>query len=89
MDDPRETVNEAIKTLFRPDELVVCWVLVSDVVRADGTRFVAHRAGGGHDGTERPMTWTALGMLSAAEAVAKSQILGSTEDAEDEGSPPD
>jgi hypothetical protein len=54
------------------------------VAGPDDTRYLAHRAGGGHDGHSNPMAWAALGMLRASMKVAEQQLLDITEDADDE-----
>jgi hypothetical protein len=78
-------VHEAIAGLLGEGEIAVSWVLTIDVAGVDGARYLAHRAGGGSDGAERPMVWTALGMLRAAVRIAENQLDDCTEDAGDDG----
>lgn len=79
-DDARRRVHEAIGGLLDDDEFAVCWCLTIDVAGSDDRRYLAHRAGGGLDGTENPMAWTALGMLRASMQCAEAQLLEGTED---------
>lgn len=58
------------------------WVVVMEIARPDGGRHLAHRGGGGLDGTDAPMCWTALGMLESGATIAREQVSESTEDAE-------
>lgn len=46
-------------------------------------RYLAHRAGGGTDGTDNPMVWTALGMLRASVGVAERQLEDWTAEPDD------
>ncbi len=77
-------VHEAISGLLREDEIAVAWTLTIDVAGADEVRYLAHRAGGGSDGNDKPMVWTALGMLRAGLQVAEDQLRDCTEDIEDD-----
>lgn len=77
-------VHEAIGELLGDGELAISWVLTIDVAGPDDLRYLAHRSGGGVDGGENPMAWTALGMLRASVGVAERQLLDMTEDADDE-----
>lgn len=77
----QQRVHEAIQGLLADGELAVCWTLTIDVARPDGGRHLHHHAGGGHDGRDWPMQWTALGMLEASAGVARAQLEeGRTED---------
>lgn len=78
-------VHEAMGLLLDDDEFALHWTLTIDVAGAEGRRYLAHRAGGGADGTDGPMVWTALGMLRASVGVAEAQLLDQTMDADDEG----
>lgn len=82
--EAKQRVHEAIGGLLDNGELAVCWVLTIDVAGQDGVRYLAHRAGGGVDGDENPMAWTALGMLRASVGVAEAQLHDMTESAEDD-----
>ena len=80
----QRAVHEALKLYLEEGELAVAWTLTIDVAGPDGNRYLAHRAGGGYDGTENPMAWTALGMLRASADVAEVQLRESTRDADDD-----
>lgn len=86
MSDGHALVHDAIHHLLDEGELPICWVLTIDVAGPDDTRYLAHRAGGGADGNDRPMAWAVLGMLRASAALAEQQLLDCTigEDDEDE-----
>ena len=77
-------VHEAIGDLLAEGEIAISWTLTVDVAGPDGTRYLAHRAGGGHDGTDAPMIWSALGMLRASVQVAEDQLRSCTEPPDDE-----
>jgi hypothetical protein len=79
-EEAQRAVHEATREYLAEDEIPVCWVLTVEVARSDGNHLI-HRAGGGFDGTENPMAWTALGMLEAAVRTAADQVADSTEDA--------
>lgn len=83
-EDPAEGVHEALKGYLDEGEIVVSWIVVIDVAGPDGQRYLAHRAGGGHDGTDPPMAWAALGMVAAAVGIAERQ-LAAMEGDPDEG----
>lgn len=80
---PRQVVHEAIGAMLGEGEIAVAWVLTIDVAGADGSRYLAHRAGGGHDGGDGPMAWTALGMLETAAGTARAQLHDMTTELED------
>lgn len=81
-DDAQARVHEAIGALLDEGEIVVGWTLTIDVAGPDETRYLAHRAGGGIDGDDSPMVWTALGMLRASVQVAEDQLRRCTLDHE-------
>ena len=83
-DEALRRVHDAIGGLLNDDEFAVGWCLTIDVAGPDDRRYLAHRAGGGLDGTEAPMVWTALGMLRSSMQVAEDQLRESTQDAEDD-----
>lgn len=83
-DDARREAHEAIGGLLEDGEIAVAWTLTIDVAGPDERRYLAHCAGGGHDGTDQPMMWAALGMLRASVQVAEEQLRDSTEDADGE-----
>lgn len=58
--------------------LITSWVAVMEVATPEG-RYLAHRAGGGSDGQEAPLAWTALGMLRSGAALAEQQIREESE----------
>lgn len=68
-------VHEALQPYLEDDEIAVSWVLTIEVAGVmRGTRGLAHRAGGGDDGTHPPTPWGALGMLVASSDVAREQL---------------
>lgn len=73
-------VHDAIGGLLDEGELALNWVLTIDVAGPDETRYLAHRAGGGIDGTDNPMVWAAIGMLRAGLVTAEAQLLDVTAD---------
>lgn len=83
-DEARRRVHEAIGGLLDEGEIALSWCLTIDVAGPDQIRYLAHRSGGGIDGTDSPMAWTALGMLRASVGLAERQVIGMTETCEDE-----
>jgi hypothetical protein len=83
-EDAQRKVHDAIGGLLREGEIAVGWTLTIDVAGPDDGRYLAHRAGGGIDGSSSPMAWTALGMLRAGAACAQQQLLEATVDHEDD-----
>lgn len=83
-EEAQSRVHEAIGGMLDEGEIAISWVLTIDVAGPDDTRYLAHRAGGGHDGQDAPMAWTALGMLRASAALAEAQLLDMTVDRDDE-----
>jgi hypothetical protein len=83
-DEAMMRVHDAMAGLLDEGELVSQWVLTMDVVGPDDTRYLAHRAGGGGDGLDRPTAWTALGMLEASAQLARDQLRMHTTDTQDE-----
>lgn len=83
-DEAARAVHDGVGLYLDEDEIAVSWVLTIDVAGPDGRRYLAHRAGGGHDGADAPMAWTALGMLQSSVRLAEDQMAGSTVDREDE-----
>ena len=86
---PESVVHDALRAMLDEDELAISWVLTIDVAGPDGTRYLAHRAGGGADGTDKPMVWTALGMLEASVELAREQLLDATVDSDDDEDAPE
>lgn len=84
-EDAQRKVHDAIGSMLDDDEFAMGWVLTIDVAGPDDRRYLAHRAGGGADGTDSPMMWTALGMLRASAQVAEAQLAEGTVDHEDDG----
>jgi hypothetical protein len=74
-DHPAVAVHAAIGDYLDEGEIAVAWTLTIDVAGPDGTRYLAHRAGGGMDGTDAPTVWTALGMLRAGLLAAEQQVF--------------
>lgn len=83
-EEAQRHVHDAIGGLLDEGELAIAWVLTIDVAGPEDVRYLAHRAGGGHDGGNSPMAWTALGMLRASVGLAEAQLLEYTRDTEDE-----
>jgi hypothetical protein len=83
-DDSRQRLHDAITETLDDGELAVCWVLTIDVAGRGDSRYLAHRSGGGCDGDDAPMAWTALGMLRASVGVAENQLISMTIDVEDD-----
>lgn len=73
-EEAQRAVHQAITGFLDEGEIAVCWTLTIDVAGPDERRYLAHRAGGGHDGTDHPMAWTALGMMRASCQVAEDQM---------------
>lgn len=51
-DEAHTHVHKAVQGLLREGEVAISWVLTIDVAGPDQSRYLAHRAGGGHDSTE-------------------------------------
>lgn len=83
-EDAQRKVHEAIKAFLRDGEIAINWVLTIDVAGPDDMRYLAHRSGGGVDGTDNPMAWAALGMHETAADLARMQLDQMIETAEDE-----
>lgn len=83
-DQAARDVHKALSGFLDEGEIAVGWCLTIDVAGPDDLRYLVHRAGGGVDGTDAPMMWTALGMLKASANVAADQLRECTTDA-DEG----
>lgn len=78
----RAAIHAVLQDHLGDDQIAVAWFLIVDVAGADGTRGLQHRAGGGAEGHDAPMTWTVLGMLTAAADLARAQMSDSAEDAD-------
>jgi hypothetical protein len=83
-DDAKRRLHEAIGAVLDEGEIAVSWCLTIDVAGPDDIRYLAHRAGGGIDGQDNPMAWTALGMLRASVQCAEEQLSQMTVDLDDE-----
>jgi hypothetical protein len=79
-EDAKATLHHAIQGILDDGEIAIAWVLTVDVAGPEDVRYLAHRAGGGGDGHDNPMAWTALGMLRASVGVAERQLADQTED---------
>lgn len=86
-DTARRAVHDALREYLEEGELAISWVVTIDVVGVDGGRYLLHRAGGGHDGTDGPMSWTALGMLRASARLAEDQVAEQSPELGDEDEP--
>ncbi len=82
-DEAARQVQDALAQYLGTDELVIGWCVVIDIAGPDDRRYLAHRAGGGHDGQDSPMAWTALGMLRASAQCAEDQLRQGTHDTEE------
>ena len=76
--EAQRAVHEAVSSYIDEGGLVVGWTLMLDVVAPDGRRCLATRSGGGHDGTEPPTAWTALGMLRSGMQDCEDALSAST-----------
>ncbi len=83
-EDAQRKVHDAIGSMLDDDEFAMGWTLTIDVAGPDDRRYLAHRAGGGADGIDCPMAWTALGMLRAGASCVEQQLLENTVDHDDE-----
>lgn len=84
-------VHAALAGYLREGELVVAWHVTIEVVAQDGVRYLAHRAGGGMDGSVRPTVWAVSGMLESAQVDVGDQLRRMTAevDGEEPGSDAD
>lgn len=82
IEQARAAVHEALRSFLDDGEIAIAWVLTIDVAGPDNRRYLAHRAGGGADGQDLPMAWTALGMMRSSMQVAERQMSNSESDAE-------
>lgn len=80
----QSAVHDALAGYLDEGEIAIAWTLTIDVAGPDGERYLAHRAGGGHDGTSEPQVWAAIGMLTASLQVAEDQLRDCTVDVDDE-----
>ena len=80
----QRAVHEALAGMLDDGEIAVGWCLTIDVIGPNDVRYLAHRAGGGADGTENPTAWAALGMLQASVDVARDQIRDCTIESDDD-----
>lgn len=72
------TLHDAVGGLLKDGEIAVAWTLTIDVAGPDRRRYLAHRAGGGNDGGDPPVMWTAWGMLMASANDAANQLAEHT-----------
>ncbi len=84
-DDAARAVHDALKKYLDDGEIAISWCLTIDVAGPDDVRYLAHRSGGGVDGTDGPMAWAALGMLRASMKLAERQLAAMSVDPEDDG----
>lgn len=83
-DDAHQRLHAAIEDWLGEGEIAIHWVLTIDVAGPEGLRYLAHRSGGGHDGSQQPMCWTAIGMLEASADVAREQLRETTVDSDED-----
>ena len=76
----QRAVHKALAEYLDEGEIAISWVLTIDVAGPDQVRYLAHRSGGGADGTDSPEAWTALGMLQTSTDMARDQLRGMTDD---------
>lgn len=81
---PEQVVHESLGTMLDDGEIVLRWHVTIDVAGPEGVRYLAHRAGGGHDGSDKPTIWEVTGMLQSSLDVARRQLDETTEDVEDD-----
>lgn len=74
MNDPHTATHQALQGFVDDGELVVAWHVTVEVAGPDDQRYLAHRAGGGLDGTDPPTVWNVVGMLDAARSTARDQL---------------
>lgn len=77
-------VHAALAKYLDDGEIAVAWTLTIDIAGPNQSRYLAHRAGGGHDGSDFPMAWTALGMLRSSMQQAEDQLRDATSDFDDD-----
>lgn len=89
--EAQRIAQEALGAFLDEGEIITGWIVSMEVVGPNG-RYLAHRAGGGADGTEEPKTWIILGMLDAGRIEAEDALRASTVphyDPPDEGEDPE
>lgn len=88
-DEAARALHEAVGGVLGDGEIAIAWTLTIDVAGPNEARYLAHRSGGGIDGTDHPQVWTALGMIRASLQVAEDQLRDCTvdEDDDEEGEP--
>jgi hypothetical protein len=83
-EDAARAVHAALKKYLDEGEIAISWCLTIDVAGPEDVRYLAHRSGGGIDGTDVPMAWTALGMLQASADMARNQLRDMTVDTKED-----
>jgi hypothetical protein len=71
---PVTAAHRAIQELVDKGDLLLSWHLTFEAVTPRGQKWIGHRSGGGHDGTEAPMIWSVIGLLEAALASCHDQL---------------
>jgi len=84
MSEARAALNEAVGGIVEDGEIAVGWILTVEVAGQDGTRYLAHRAGGGHDGSSVPTVWASIGMAESFLDDARRQLHTVEVDDEDD-----
>ncbi len=82
MSDTHTEVHRALQGFVDEGELVVAWHVTVEVLAPDDARYLAHRAGGGMDGTDPPTIWNVVGMLDSSLNTARQQLR--TDDVEED-----
>lgn len=81
-------VHEALRSYLDEGEIAVNWCLTIDVAGEDGVRYLAHRSGGGVDGSDVPTMWAAVGMIRSSLITAEKQVEDLTRDTDEEDDEP-
>lgn len=84
MSDLTKDLHEAIEATLDPNEIAIQWIISVEVAGENSARYLVTRGGGGHDGSDEPMSWTVLGLLEASAAIVREHIVDLPEDGDDE-----
>lgn len=83
-DAAARAVHEALRGFLDDGEIAISWCVTIDVAGADDVRYLAHRSGGGLDGTDAPTMWAAVGMIRSSLITAEKQVEDLTRDTDDD-----
>lgn len=82
--DPRPAVHEALHSFLKQDEILVGWTVILEVANVTSqVRYLAHRSGGGANGTDDVMVWTEIGMLESVLANRRRDVVNWTTPTDD------